>query len=391
MPAAPYIYSLHSLHGYPNSKDEAEEEDSRDRRVDHRSTSPVAQSSARSPAGGTECLSEVSLQRGQALHSRVMENPWGEPSPPLASASAAAPSSSTANRDSTESHASDLDDDAKRAPRLSLELVDEDDDAPAWDAHDDSPDGLDDDADDAWAHEARASMRKVNDLVLSDQATEGEQARDAAGLATSLHNGDEEEEETTQVAEPPAAPAPPIPIVPPALPDFDIDAGQQMDDFPEDDHDDETKDGGGDDDFDEFGDAAGAGDQGDDDFGDFGDFGVAAPLDEAAFEAAPATTTTTPLPSTSLASTSPFSSHQQQPFASTSAAATLSYPPLHFDLSGDPSRQSISSQLHDFWQGAFPAAANAVSDEPERQVEGVAQVLVSESSSVFLSTLCYCG
>ena len=312
-----------------------------------------------------------------------MENPWGEPSPPLASASAsaAAPSSSTDRRDSSESHAAGGDD-ANGTPRLSLELVDEDDDAPAWDAHDDSLDGLDDDADDAWANEARASMRKVDDLSLAEQEAEGELARDAAGLATSSNHGDDEEE-TTQVAEPPAAPAPPTPIVPPALPDFDIDAGQQqMDDFPEDDDDDEAKDGGGDDDFDEFGDTAGAGDEGDDDFGDFGDFGDVAPLDEAAFEAAPATTATTPLPSTSLASASPFSSHQQQPFASTSAAATLSYPPLHFDLSGDPSRQSISSQLHDFWQGAFPAAANAVSDEPERQVEGVAQVLVSESSCV---------
>lgn len=309
-----------------------------------------------------------------------MENPWGEPSPPLASA---APSSTPDPRDSTERHA---DVDAERAPtRLSLELVDEEDDAPAWDAHDDdSPDGLDDD-DAAWANEARASMRRVNDLVLSDQATEGEQAQDAAGRATSSDTGDEEEEDTTQIAQPPAAPAPPIPIVPPALPDFDIDAGQQqMDDFPEDD----DGGGGGGDEFDDFGDAteAAAGGDDDDDFGDFGDFGDAAPLDEAAFEAAPPpATTTTPLPSTSLASASHFPSHQ--PFASTSVAASVSYPPLHFDLSGEPSRQSISSQLHDFWQGAFPTAANAVSDEPERQVEGVAQVLVSESSCVLALAL----
>lgn len=308
-----------------------------------------------------------------------MENPWGEPSPPLASA--AAPSSPTDRRDSSESQASKIvDDDAKGTPRLSLELVDDrDEDAPAWDAHDDSPDGLDD-ADDAWANEARASMLKVNDLTISEQEEAGgEQARDAAGLATT----DDQQEETTQVAEPPAAPAPPIPVVPSALPDVDIDAGQQMDDFPEDDDNAEMKDEG-DDDFDDFGDTAGGGGHEDDDdeFGDFGDFGDAAPLDEAAFEAT-TTTTTTPLPSTSLASaSSPFTS--PQPFASTSAAAaTLLYPPLHFDLSGDPTRQSISSQLHDFWQGAFPAAANAVSDEPERQVEGVAQVLVSESSCVW--------
>lgn len=304
-----------------------------------------------------------------------MENPWGEPSPPLASA----PSSSTDRRDSSESQAAEVDDTQQAAPRLSLELVDEDDDAPAWDAQD-SPD---DDADDAWANEARASMLKVNDLTLAEQEeAEGEEARDAAGLATSLDTGDEEE---TQGAEPPA-PAPPIPVVPPALPDFDVDAGQQMDEFPEDDEvhggggdQDETKDGGGDE-FDDFGDTAGGGD--DDEFGDFGDFGDAAPLDEAAFEAAPPSTTTTPLPSTSLSSAASYSTHQ--PFASTSTA-TVSYPPLHFDLSGDPSRQSISSQLHDFWQGAFPAAANAVSDEPERQVEGVAQMLVSESSYVLLS------
>ena len=310
-----------------------------------------------------------------------MENPWGEPSPPLASA---APSSTPDPRDSTERQA-DVDD-AERAPtRLSLELVDEDDDAPAWDAHDDdSPDGLDDDADDAWANEARASMRRVNDLSIAEQPTEGDQTRDAAGLATASDNGDEEE--TTQVAEPPAAPAPPIPIVPPALPDFDIDAGQQqMDDFPEDD--DDGGGGGGGDEFDDFGDATEAAVGGDDDdFGDFGDFGDAAPLDEAAFEVAPPpATTTTPLPSTPLASPSHFPSHQ--PFASTSAAASVSYPPLHFDLSGEPSRQSISSQLHDFWQGAFPTAANAVSDEPERQVEGVAQVLVSESSCVLALAL----
>lgn len=310
-----------------------------------------------------------------------MENPWGEPSPPLASASASAPTSSTDRRDSTESHA---DVDAERAPtRLSLELVDEDDDAPAWDARDDDDN---DDADDAaWAKEARASMLKVNDMTLSEQATEGDQARDAAGRATFSDHGDEEEEDTTQIAEPPAAPAPPIPIVPPALPDFDFDAGQQqMDDFPEDD----DGGGGGGDEFDDFGDAteAAAGGDDDDDFGDFGDFGDAAPLDEAAFEAAPPpATTTTPLPSTSLASASHFPSHQ--PFASTSAAASVSYPPLHFDLSGEPSRQSISSQLHDFWQGAFPTATNAVSDEPERQVEGVAQVLVSESSCVLALAL----
>lgn len=300
-----------------------------------------------------------------------MENPWGEPSPPLAPSSAAVDDAyRTHGNDDRKDDRDDTAGGLESAPRLSLELPgDEDDDAPAWDAQD-SPDGVHDA--DAWESEARANrLSQGNDVLKSEP--EGDDLPSQEGIA------------------------PPIPVVPAANLNVDFNAPQQqMDDFPEDDdgNDDElptaTTDafesgtggggGGADDDFDDFGDAAtapaGPGADNDDDFGDFGDFGEAAPLDETAFEAAPAPEQT-PFPSSSLASAPASFSHQ--PFASTSTATA--YPPLRFDVS-DPSRQAISSQLHDFWDAAFPAAARAVTDEPERQVEGVAQVLVTESSCV---------
>ncbi|GAA5860275.1 hypothetical protein JCM3774_000366 [Rhodotorula dairenensis] len=315
-----------------------------------------------------------------------MENPWGEPSPPLAPSSALDSTADTAHR--THQVGDGQDDDAGRvtAPRLSLELAvdDDDDDAPAWDAQD-SPDGVDDA--DAWESEARASRLAKGSDVLSSQQLDDQPSHDSDFQAPAS--------EPQSVDEPTPAIAPPIPVVPAADITLDVNAGQQMDDFPEYDEppnpssdafDTRGGEGGDDDDFDDFGDAttarAGAGEDNDgDEFGDFGDFGDAAPLDEAAFEAAPAAEQP-PFPSSSFSSTSPSFSHQ--PFASTSTAT--SYPPLRFDVT-DPSRQAISSQLHEFWDAAFPAATRAVTDEPERQVEGVAQVLVTESSRSLWSEL----
>lgn len=310
-----------------------------------------------------------------------MENPWGEPSPPLA----------LARTTSTEST-------LEPEQRRSVEFAQDDDDAPAWDADDSSighkSNDSGDDDDDDWAREARAAnltrLNQQEQLERDDQQPENgadrgseepsqteATTRDDDDAAQSVPSADEEPRLSTQLP-------PPVPMISAALPSFDADAGQQMDDFPEDDEpldarattappatagftegDDAFAD---DDDFDDFDEpAAEGGAGGDDDFGDFGDFGDAAPLDEAAFES-------TPLPSSALDAT-------PTPFASTSTASSASYPPLRFEL-GDRSRQAISSQLHDFWEGAFPAAARAVNDEPERQVEGLAQILVSESSYV---------
>ena len=109
--------------------------------------------------------------------------------------------------------------------------------------------------------------------------------------------------------------------------------------------------GFGDDDFGELG-----GD-GDDDFGDFGDpdeaFGSAPPM--TAFEAPPA-----PSP---------------QPVASTSN------PAFRLDLS-TPTRTALAPLLAPFWESRYPTATDCLSFEPERQVEGIGQVLVSESSCV---------
>ncbi|GAA5991510.1 hypothetical protein JCM10908_005737 [Rhodotorula pacifica] len=329
-----------------------------------------------------------------------MDNPWGEPSPPLAASSSAEPSSSSAA--ATDATRIDTDSYGETSTaKLSLELPADDDDAPAWDAHD-SPDGeLDEDA---WATEARATNLKDRDEVSVLQEEQNESDKEAkksreTEAQTVLSDNETHDDEVPHAGEsalPP--PAPPIPVVPSALADFDVESGQQMDDFPEDDDAEAAPTdafAAGGDDFDDFGEAAEAGAPADDDddFGDFGDFGDAAPLDEAAFEAPASSAPTdqqTPFPSASL-STSSFSQYthpqqqqQQQPFASTSTAT--SHPPLRFDLT-DPSRQAISSQLHEFWEGAIPNAARAVNDEPERQVEGVAQVLVLESSRSLWSEL----
>jgi hypothetical protein len=134
-----------------------------------------------------------------------------------------------------------------------------------------------------------------------------------------------------------------------------IASAQPSEDPPMDDFDDFD-----DDDFGEMGDAAG-GAGGDDDFGDFGDFGDSAPLDESAFDAPP--------PAIAQAQPTP------QPIPSTS-----SFPPLRLDLSNGATRRTIAPQLRDFVSTAWGDVSATVSDEPERQVEGVAQVLVTEES-----------
>lgn len=325
-----------------------------------------------------------------------MENPWGEPSsPPLASASAP-----TADGNDTKD----------TRPRLSLEAglthghdEDEDDDPAAWDAQD-SPVGQNDDA---WADEARASrpaqlpeedvQEQHEDTLKQDDAE-----RQTGEAPTSPAEGEADPpqpDEPTSEPEPQAAAddvnevteeqedAQPTIAAPDALAVLsEAETGPPMDDFPDDDDttdeppapsfgaadDDAFGATSNDDDFDDFGAPADAGapgsgagdDNDDDDFGDFGDFGDAAPLDTAVFDDVPATAAALTSPPTPVASTS---------------TTPASYPPLRFDLT-DPSRQAISSQLHDFWEGAFPMAARAVNDDPERQVEGAAQVLVTESS-----------
>lgn len=117
------------------------------------------------------------------------------------------------------------------------------------------------------------------------------------------------------------------------------------------------------DDFDDFGEPGAGGD--DDDFGDFGDFdegdmgagddsfgGAGSFVEEAAAPALP----------------------PPQPVATTSRTGHV---PLQFDLS-DTSKAAMADQLKGFLAGVYPGAEDAVSDEPERQVEGAAQVLVSE-------------
>lgn len=173
-----------------------------------------------------------------------------------------------------------------------------------------------------------------------------------------------EEEEVDEVAaeegvveEVLASPVAPPSLLPLTLPEHE---GPPMDDFddepsldappPPADFDDAFGDSF-DDDFGELG--------GDDDFGDFGDFGGDAEGDASAFGAAP----------------EPFVEEPLQPVASTSASA---YPPLRLDLS-DPTRDVVASQLAPFFESAYPFARSAISDEPERQVDGVGQVLVNDS------------
>lgn len=294
------------------------------------------------------------------------DNPWGAPSAP-----------SSPHLDPT-SRSLQL----EQEPRLELEIDDNDDLAPTW--GNDSPG-------DAAAARLPAVAPVTEDEGQGSPAAVGEHEEEPAGTSS-----DEPAEgasdvpapaEPTSPSPPPHPPAhaaspepsspPPAPHSPPAPPtslptlSFDdslLDEGPPMDDFSDVDDpvlastadDDFGAPAGGADDFDDFG---SVGEAGDDDFGDFGDFGDAAPLDEAAFDA-PAPAAPPPAPA----------------FAPAPAPVSV-YPPLRLDLS-NTSRRAVAPQLRDFFAEAWPASLQAVNDDPERQVEGPAQVLVTESSCV---------
>ncbi|KAL8280414.1 hypothetical protein RQP46_007062 [Phenoliferia psychrophenolica] len=140
-----------------------------------------------------------------------------------------------------------------------------------------------------------------------------------------------------------------------------------MDAFPDDAAPAALFDDGGFGDDDDFGELGGGDD---DDFGDFdeGDmsgFGSAPPM--TAFDAPPPAPTPAPPP-------------PPQPVASTSN------PAFRLDLS-TPTRSALAPTLAPFWESRYPAASDALSAEPERQVEGIGQVLVSDSARTLLTTL----
>lgn len=114
-----------------------------------------------------------------------------------------------------------------------------------------------------------------------------------------------------------------------------------------------------------FGDDDGFGEMGGDDadFGDFGDFDESAGgFEAAAFDepaVAPPVAAPTPAPA---------------PVRS----APSGLPPLELNWSR-PSRKALAPQLELWFESLYPGAAAAMTDEPERQVEGVGQVLVNEA------------
>jgi len=291
------------------------------------------------------------------------DNPWGAPSAP-----------SSPHLDPT-SRSLQL----EQEPRLSLEIDDNDDLAPTW--GNDSPG-------DAAAARLPAVAPLTEDEGQGAPAAVRERDEEPAGTSS-----DEPAEgapdvpapaEPTSPSPPPAHAAWPEPASPPPAPrnppapttslptlSFDdslLDEGPPMDDFSDVDDpvlastaaDDFGAPAGGADDFDDFG---SVGEAGDDDFGDFGDFGDAAPLDEAAFDA-PAPAAPPPAPAFAPA-----------------PAPVSAYPPLRLDLS-NTSRRAVAPQLRDFFAEAWPASLQAVNDDPERQVEGPAQVLVTDSACV---------
>ncbi|GAA5820299.1 hypothetical protein JCM3770_004038 [Rhodotorula araucariae] len=292
------------------------------------------------------------------------DNPWGAPS---------TPSSPHLTLDPTPV----LD------PRASLE-ADIDDDAPAWSTSSplDAPDGGDRDRDkpplsvadkdgasgdkpEPAAVQQGVTVPEVGGEPVEEAATPSEIAGDSSPPSR-LSTPPPAQPASSATASPPAPASPASPSLAPTfsatLPEPLPNEAPPMDDFdaPEP-FPTSGADGGFDtpaegvDDFDDFGSVGQAGDD-DDDFGDFGD---AAPLDEAAF-AAPAAFATAPVTST--------------------------YPPLRLDL-GSTSRRAVAPQLRDFWAAAWPASAHATNDDPERQVEGPAQVLVTESSRNLLTSL----
>jgi hypothetical protein len=174
---------------------------------------------------------------------------------------------------------------------------------------------------------------------------------------TVQHEEEKVTEDVEEVVEPEVSPSPPSVL----LPLEGVSSSSQNEGPPMDDFDDEPTfssqvaaatpgvDGG--DEFDDFGEAGG-----EDDFGDFGDFGEGE--DDGFGDAPDAFTEDVPW----------------VPVASTSGS---SYPPLRLDLSS-PSRSNLAQQLAPFLAGAYPLASSSLSDEKERQVDGVGQVLVSE-------------
>lgn len=218
---------------------------------------------------------------------------------------------------------------------------------------------LEADVEENGADLVHGTAEKLEEVQLQDEpeAMEAEEAAESTST-------DAEAQAATLPAEsqpPPAILAPPEAI--------NETQGPPMDDFPDDEELDAPSDPptaddafGADDDFDDFGEAGEAGD--DDDFGDFGDFdeaGTSAFVDAESFDEPPPPPAPVP----------------QRPPPPTTSTSYSGLPPLRFDLS-DTSRQAVSDQLQDFLRGVYPNAEGSVSNEPERQVEGAAQVLVSE-------------
>ncbi|GAA6008725.1 hypothetical protein JCM11491_003412 [Sporobolomyces phaffii] len=310
------------------------------------------------------------------------DNPWGTSTV-----------DSSPNLTSTRSPPSDDGD----APRLSLETEQED---ASW--GNDAPEAQDADHTTELNREEPPQPAAQDDAT--DSANDEQEPAKPVDSDPGLDKEDEDETSTTQSSDPPPVLPPPVPLV------VETASTEEppMDEFPEDDAVSSTPDspslqkeepvtftvpapvvaaepseappmddfddfGDDDDDFGEMGDAAG-GATGDDDFGDFGDFGDSAPLDESAFDAPPLPPP--PVPSTSEPS-----------FVSQPVASTSSLPPLRLDFSNRPTRRSVAPQIKDFISSAWGDVLDKVSDEPERQVEGVAQVLVTEDSRNLLANL----
>lgn len=199
-------------------------------------------------------------------------------------------------------------------------------------------------------------MRETT-LVNIVQRDDSAQEEDVVPLPTVEHDDEKVEEEEEVFVEAEASPSSPTIVLP-----LDVSSSPQNEGPPMDDFDDDptpnsqlvatTSEVDGGDEFDDFGEAGGE----DDDFGDFGDFGEG---EDEGFGAVPE----------EFAEDVPW-----VPVASTSGS---SYPPLRLDLSS-PSRTNLAPQLAPFLAGAYPLASSSLSDEKERQVDGVGQVLVSE-------------
>ncbi|BGP21954.1 hypothetical protein Rt10032_c18g6083 [Rhodotorula toruloides] len=295
-----------------------------------------------------------------------MENPWSEPSLPLALHSSKHPSIAPPD-----------------PSRLLLE-ADEEDTGPAWGAESPRDDAVKSDSDRGFEGDkaggkgergegGRLIEEAVGDQETVPEAEDDEPAHAPAQPSTSPRAQSAPPENAPPPAPEPRAASPIFPLNPavpaatdaPPMDDFDA---PPMDDFPAVDDDgfgSAAHEGG--DDFADFGEVGKVDEE--DDFGEFGDFGDAAPLDESAFDT-PAPASPQPAPSPALS---------RQPTLAT-------FPPLRLDLS-DTSRRAIAPQLQEFFRDAWPSAAQAVNDEPERQVEGAAQVLVTESSRNLLADL----